>query len=266
MTPVLATVDDTRIDLPDTVTLGLTMPAGLPMPEAGQFAMLWAPGVGEIPISYSGIGPDRRVEHTIRVVGPTSRALAAIEAGGMLGIRGPFGRGWQLDDLADRDVLIIAGGLGTAPLRPVIAAAARGALAARSVRLFVGARTPDSIIYADEIETGWRALAPRVSVDHASSGWNGAVGPVSVVLAGALDPATNLSALVCGPEIMMRVISRQLVAAGVAPDRVQVSLERNMQCGVGVCGHCQLGPLFTCVDGPAVEWPVAEPLLAVRER
>jgi NAD(P)H-flavin reductase len=266
MTPVLTRVDDVRTDLPDTVTLVCTMPATLPMPEGGQFAMLWAPGVGEIPISYSGIGPGRRVEHTVRVVGATSRAVASIEPGGLVGIRGPFGRGWQLDHLADRDLLIIAGGLGTAPLRPVIDAAVSDRLPARSVRLFVGARNPDSIVYADEIENEWRSLAPRVCVDHPFPGWDGAVGPVSVVLRGALEPAHDLAALVCGPEIMMKVIGRQLVAAGVAPDAIQVSLERNMQCGIGVCGHCQLGPLFACVDGPVVEWPVAEALLAVRER
>jgi anaerobic sulfite reductase subunit B len=266
MTPVMAAVEEVRRDLPDTVTLTFRMPPDLVMPEPGQFAMLWVPGVGEIPVSYSGIGPDRRVEHTVRTVGATSGALAALEVGARLGVRGPFGRGWQLSAFAGLDLLIIAGGLGLAPLRPVIEAAASGALSARSTRLFVGARSPEGILYADQIGERWASLDPRVSVDHAAPGWEGGVGPVSVVLKGALEPPESLAALVCGPEIMMSVIGRQLVAVGVQPDRIQVSLERNMQCGVGHCGHCQLGPLFTCTDGPVVDWQQAEPLLAVRER
>ncbi|MGI9646361.1 MAG: FAD/NAD(P)-binding protein [Ilumatobacteraceae bacterium] len=266
MTPVMAPVEVVRRELADTVTLAFAMPDGLADPEPGQFAMLWVPGVGEIPISYSGIGPDRRVEHTVRAVGPTSSALASVQPGDTVGVRGPFGRGWQLGGLGDRDLLIVAGGLGLAPLRPVVDLAVAVGLEAHSVRLFVGAREPSGILYAGEIEDRFAPLAPRVSVDHAAAGWHGAVGPVSVVLAGEYDRPDDVAALVCGPEVMMGVISRQLVAGGVAPERIQVSLERNMQCGVGHCGHCQLGPLFTCVDGPVVGWDVARPLLAVRER
>lgn len=266
MTPVMAAVDAVRRELDDTVTLALELPDALPIPEPGQFAMLWMPGVGEVPISYSGIGPGRRVEHTVRAVGPTSSALAALGPGDAVGLRGPFGRGWQLGGMENCDLLIVAGGLGLAPLRPVVERAVAGGIAARSVRLFVGAREPAGILYADDIDRRWASLSPRVSVDHADAAWRGAVGPVSVVLADALNRSGDLAALVCGPEIMMAVISRQLVAAGVAPERIQVSLERNMQCGVGHCGHCQLGPLFTCVDAPVIGWDVAGPLLAVRER
>lgn len=266
MTPVTAIVDAVRRDLTDTVTLALALPDELPIPEPGQFAMLWMPGVGEIPISYSGIGPGPRVEHTVRAVGQTSAALAAVGLGDVIGVRGPFGRGWQLDGLEHRDLLIVAGGLGLAPLRPVVELAAAGGIVARSVRLFVGAREPAGMLYADDLDRRWASLEPRLSVDHADATWRGAVGPVSVVLGDALDRSGDLAALVCGPEILMSVISRQLVGAGVAPERIQVSLERNMQCGVGHCGHCQLGPLFTCVDAPVVGWDVAGPLLAVRER
>jgi anaerobic sulfite reductase subunit B len=266
MTPVMAEVESSTRELVDTVTLGLSMPDPLPMPLPGQFAMLWVPGVGEIPISYSGIGPGRRVEHTVRVVGATSAALAALITGDPVGVRGPFGRGWRLGELVGADVLIIAGGLGLAPLRPAVEAAAAAELGAASVQLLVGARSPDLVLFGEQIGERWGDLRPRVTVDHARDEWPGPVGPLHVDLADPFRDLNAAAALVCGPEIMMQVIGRQLVVAGVRPERIQVSLERNMQCGVGHCGHCQLGPLFTCADGPVVGWDVAAPLLAVRER
>ena len=266
MTPAMAAVEATVDDLDDTVTISLTMPDELAMPLPGQFAMLWVPGIGEIPISYSGIGPGRRVDHTVRAVGAASAALCERSPGDLIGVRGPFGKGWQLDALSGADVLIIARGLGLAPLRPVIEAAAAGSLAARSVQLLVGARSPDAIPYADQIDERWQTLRPRVTVDRADASWTGPVGPLHVGLADPIERPAEIAALVCGPEIMMQVLSRQLDVAGVPRSRIQVSLERNMQCGFGQCGHCQLGALFTCVDGPVVDWATAAPLLAVRER
>ena len=266
MTPTFVPIDDARQDLSDTATISMQIPQELPLPVAGQFAMLWAPGVGEVPISYSAIGPGRSVEHTIRDVGATTKALLGKKVGEFIGVRGPFGRGWQLDELADRDVLLIAGGLGLAPLRPVIEEASRGDLGARSVRLLVGARNPTALLYPDQLMDRWSNLDTRVSVDMAPASWPGGVGPVTTLFERIdIDPETT-SALVCGPEIMMAVVSRKLVAAGLGPRDVQISLERNMQCGIGHCGHCQLGSLFTCVDGPVVDWASAAPLLDVRER
>lgn len=265
LVPTMATVEATIRELADTVTISLAMPDGFPMPVPGQFAMLWVPGVGEIPISYSGIGPGRRVEHTVRALGPTSSALRERTAGDLVGVRGPFGTGWRLDDLVDTDVLIIAGGLGLAPLRPVVEAAVSGTLAARSVQLLVGARSPDLVVFADQVAR-WHSLRPRVTVDRADATWSGPVGPLDLGLAEPIADPNEITALVCGPEIMMEVLSRQLVRAGVPRSRIQVSLERNMQCGTGHCGHCQLGALFTCTDGPVVDWATAAPLLGVRER
>lgn len=264
MVPTMATVADVRVDMDDIVTLGFELPDDVQLAAPGQFAMLWAPGIGEVPISYSGIGPGRRVEHTIRAVGATTTALCALGPGDIVGVRAPFGRGWRLDDLAGRDVVVMAGGLGLAPLRPVLEAA--DTLRASSVRLLVGARSPDTILFADQLTERWAALTREVTVDHAERGWDGAVGPLRASMAGDLDDPAEAGALLCGPEIMMRVLSRQLVDAGLRPDRIQVSLERSMHCGIGLCGHCQLGPLFTCVDGPVVDWSSADPLLAVRER
>ena len=266
LAPAIATIDRSTRELADTVTVSFEMPDGLSMPHPGQFAMLWVPGIGEVPISYSSIGPGRRVDHTIRAVGATSAALAALDVGDRVGVRGPFGHGWRLDALVDADVLIIAGGIGLAPLRPVVDAAAAGEVGARSVQLLVGARSPDLIPYGDQIHERWERLRPRVTVDRADFAWVGEVGPVHLGLADPIDNPARAVALVCGPEIMMTVLCRQLMLAGVATEHIQVSLERNMQCGVGHCGHCQLGPLFTCVDGPVVGWDVAAPLLAIRER
>ena len=266
LNPAMAAIEATVDDLADTATISLTMPDELAMPLPGQFAMLWVPGIGEIPISYSGIGPGRRVDHTVRAVGAASLALRERAPGDLIGVRGPFGRGWQLDALEGADVLIIAGGLGLAPLRPVIEAAAAGGLAARSVQLLIGARSPDAIPYVDQIDERWHDLRPTVTVDRADASWTGPVGPLHVGLADPGGHPAEIAALVCGPEIMMQVLSRQLELAGVPRARIQVSLERNMQCGFGQCGHCQLGALFTCVDGPVVDWATAAPLLAVRER
>lgn len=266
MTPTMATVEAVRRELSDTVTLSLSLSEPSTPPAPGQFAMLWAPGVGEVPISYSGLGKGPRVEHTIRDVGATTRALTTCEPGAQLGTRGPFGRGWDLTRLSEHRLVIIAGGLGLAPLRPVVEAAAVGALGAASAKLVVGARDPGSMLFAEEIPTRWSSLDPDLTVDHATEAWHGMVGPVTVALDAALSHPETTEALVCGPEIMMSVVARQLIDRGVAIDAIQVSLERNMQCGVGRCGHCQLGPLFTCVDAPVLRWDEAEPLLAVRER
>jgi anaerobic sulfite reductase subunit B len=264
--PTMATVEAVRRELDDTVTLSLSLPEPGELPTPGQFAMLWAPGVGEVAISYSGIRDGGRVDHTIRDVGATTHALVNLEPGAQLGTRGPFGRGWDLTRTGGRRLIIVAGGLGLAPLRPVVEAATAGTLDTASTQLVVGARDPDAILYRSEISTIWSSLRPTLTVDHASDRWRGRVGPVTVAIPSAIEDPATVEAIVCGPEIMMRVVARELMDRGVSPDSIQVSLERNMQCGVARCGHCQLGSLFTCVDAPVLGWDEAEPLLAVRQR
>ncbi|WP_340681410.1 FAD/NAD(P)-binding protein [Amycolatopsis coloradensis] len=249
----------------DSVTLTLA-PAGDRLPEfrPGQFAMLYAHGIGEIPISVSAIPGDGTLVHTIRAVGPVSRALHDAEPGTVLGVRGPFGTAWRLDD--DEGLLLVAGGIGLAPLRPVL----RQALACRSSRrviLIAGARTPADLLYREELRRLSDMDGPEVvlTVDRGEVGWNGRVGFVTEPLAThPIDPA-HTTALLCGPEPMMRFCARALLGRGVPAERIEVSLERNMQCGNGLCGHCQLGPLLVCRDGPVVGYPVAEPLFPVKE-
>ncbi|MCU7729483.1 FAD/NAD(P)-binding protein [Actinoplanes sp. KI2] len=257
-----------RVDTYDTVTLELRNDAGpLPPFAAGQFAMLTAYGIGEVPISLSGGGEDGDcLVHTIRSVGAVTRALTGTAPGGTVGVRGPFGTAWDLPDADGGDVVIVAGGIGLAPLRPVV----RAALAERSrygrVSLLIGARTAADLLYEAELrEWADAGIDVAVTVDRPDGGWGGNVGVVTSLLPGAeFDPARTV-AFLCGPEVMMRFTAQGLLARGVPAGRIKVSLERSMRCGAAWCGHCQLGPLLVCRDGPVVGWDVAEPLLSVRE-
>jgi anaerobic sulfite reductase subunit B len=251
----------------DTVTL-LLRPAGtpIPAPRPGQFTMLYAYGVGEVPVSVSGIGGAGQVlVQTIRAVGAVTRALCAAAPGDMIGVRGPFGTDWQVSGAAGRDVVIVAGGIGLAPLRPVLLAA----LAERGrgrVVLLAGARSPGDLIFTRELGT-WRRRGAdvRVTVDHGDTDWDGRVGLVTGLIHDAIADPAKTAAFVCGPEIMTRLSAQALVDAGVPARDIRVSLERNMRCGVALCGHCQLGPLLVCRDGPVVSYAEAAPLLAIKE-
>jgi anaerobic sulfite reductase subunit B len=266
MRPLWYTVIGREPETTDTVTLRLqALDASIPTPAPGQFTMLYAFGVGEVPISVSGTGP-RRLDQTLRAVGAVTRALHDCRTGAVVGVRGPFGIGWNLPAPAGRDLLLVAGGIGLAPLRPALTAALHDRSHYRQVTLVVGARTPTDLLFTGAVD-GWVAAGARVetTVDRATDGWTGRVGLAPAVLDElAIDPA-NTTALVCGPEVMMRFTAAALLRHGVAATDVQVSLERNMRCGVAWCGHCQLGPLLLCRDGPVVDYGRAAPLLAVKE-
>ncbi len=257
-----------RRETADVVTLSLQPDTAVPPGfRPGQFNMLTAFGVGEAAISISsapgGAGP---LQHTVRDVGAVTHALCRSEVGATIGVRGPFGNDWGPDDLGGRDVVVIAGGIGLAPLRGLILLLL-AEQRARSLTVLVGARFPDQVVFGDEFET-WREAGAdvRVTVDAAAPGWSGAVGVVtSLVPALPFDPGRTV-ALVCGPEVMMRFGARALLDRGVAAGQVRVSLERNMQCGVGLCGHCQFGPLLLCRDGPVVTYDTVQRLLSERER
>ena len=250
----------------DTWTIELEPVAeGAIDPEPGQFAMLTAYGVGEVPISLSGRGGDGSLIHTIRDVGAVTAELCRIPRGGMVGVRGPFGTTWPLEDAQGADIVVLAGGLGLAPLRPAV----EGLLAERDSygRLFLlyGARTPGDLLYPQQLED-WRAdgLDVRLTVDAGTRSWLDRVGFVSALL-DDIDVDEAAVALVCGPEVMMRVSVGALLQRGVSAERTYVSLERSMSCGVGHCGHCQLGTLLICRDGPVLTWDEVGALLAVRE-
>lgn len=259
---------DRRIECEGTVTLSLEPVDGEPLRfAAGQFTMLGAFGVGEVPISISG-DPTRpeRLVHTIRDVGGVTRALAAAEPGAVLTVRGPFGVGWGVQDGAGGDVLLVAGGIGLAPLRPALLAVLADRASYGRVAVCYGARRPPDLLFGDEVEA-WREHDVQVerTVDAGDAGWQGRVGLVTALIPRAgVEPARTLG-LVCGPELMMRFSAAALVDAGVPDERVRLSLERNMKCGVGLCGHCQLREFLVCVDGPVLPYTTVERLITTRE-
>jgi len=273
LTPRLCRVLARRRETGDVTTLWLEAPEG-PAPRPGQFNMLSVLGVGEAAISVSGSPREvGGLMHTVRDVGSVTRALCASEVGALVGVRGPFGTDWRVDDpagpLGRGDAVVVAGGIGLAPLRGAIdELVARQEAGGSRVFVLVGAREPSQIVYGDDL-AAWRTRGAHVAVtvDRGAPGWGGRVGLVTSLLEHAgFDPA-GAAALLCGPEVMMRFTARALVDAGVAPERILVSLERNMQCGLGWCGHCQLGPFLLCRDGPVVPYAgLVERILTERER
>jgi NAD(P)H-flavin reductase len=252
----------------DTFTLVLDPPDGAFTFAPGQFDMLSLPGVGEVPISISG-DPARpeTVVHTIRAVGCVTRALQRLGPGATVGLRGPFGTAWPVERALGHDLVIVAGGIGLAPLRPAVyhALAHRGQYG-RVVVLY-GARSPRDILYARELRE-WRGrfdVEVEVTVDRASTEWQGAVGVVTrLVDRSPFDPGSAL-AFLCGPEVMIRFGVMALSRRGVPDGNVFVSLERNMKCAVGLCGHCQVGPFFVCRDGPVFPYDRVRDLLRLAE-
>ncbi|WP_433715870.1 FAD/NAD(P)-binding protein [Nocardia sp. CA-084685] len=236
--------------------------------RAGQFMMLYSFGVGEIAISISGSpAADDVLEHTIRAVGAVSRALHDTMVDGLIGVRGPFGSGWDPESALERDLVIVGGGVGLAPLRPVVLTALAARDHYRRVVLITGARTPTDILFRND-QQQWAATGDielEQTVDHPATGWTGAVGFVTEPLTRLTLDAGRTTAFLCGPEPMMRFCAQTLLRKGIAATDIRIALERNMQCGVAHCGHCQLGPLLLCRDGPVVDYATAQPLLSIRE-
>lgn len=269
MVPRIAHVRRRRRDTRDVWTLELDVPEPEGLPFApGQFNMLTVFGVGEVPISLSGdpAAPLQAI-HTIRAVGPVSTALTRLAPGETVGLRGPFGVGWPMAQAAGSDVLIVAGGLGLAPLRPVLYRLLAERARYGQFALLYGARSPDEILFRRELEA-WRRrldIDIEVTVDHATGDWRGQVGVVTALIERAeFDPLHTL-ALTCGPEVMMRFVIAALGDAGVMPEAIYLSMERNMKCAVGLCGHCQFGPVLVCRDGPVFRLDRLRRLLGMRE-
>lgn len=257
-------------EIRDTVSLALEPVDGGEVPAfaTGQFNMLYIFGAGEIPVSISGHPLRARpLLHTIRAVGAVSRALCQLKAGETLGVRGPFGSHWPLDQAEGKDMLIVAGGLGLAPLRSTLYQIAERRAKYGRVTLIYGARTPADILYAREI-AHWRARLDfeiKVTVDAAPGDWRGNVGVVTRIIPRVACDPSNTLAFLCGPEIMMRFSALELTKRGLTPEQIYVSLERNMQCATGWCGHCQFAPYFVCKDGPIFPYHRVQRLLNMRE-
>jgi NAD(P)H-flavin reductase len=232
----------------------------------GQFNMLYLPGVGEIAISICGDPADRsKVPHTVRLAGNVTTALAELPAGASIGVRGPFGSSWPVEACEGKDVILIAGGIGLPPLRPVIYSLLANRAKYGRIWLLYGARTPEGLLYPREHET-WRqqGLDVQTIVDRSDGVWTGNVGVVTVLLDRLpLDRPSETLLLTCGPEIMMWYSIQTALGRGLRQEAVYLSLERNMNCAIGLCGHCQYGPEFLCKDGPVFRYDRVAPILKV---
>lgn len=234
--------------------------------QPGQFNMLYLPGVGESAISLSADPESRETwAHTVRVAGQVTSTLARLGRGGTLGLRGPFGTSWPLEACRGQHVLLVTGGIGLAPLRPAIHYLLRHRSEYESLHLLYGGRTPESLLYPREYAEWTRqGLHIELTVDRTSTGWTGNVGVVPLLLDRlALPDPARTSLLLCGPEVMMRYTAQTALERGVPPQQLWLSMERNMQCAVGLCGHCQFGPAFVCKDGPVFRYDAIAPFLQV---
>jgi len=263
--PRLARILGRRRELDDVWTLAVEGAHNRPAP--GQFNMLYVPGVGEVPISSSGDPRRDELVHTVRAVGPVTRALTRLKSGDMVGVRGPFGAGWPLERAHGKNVVLIAGGIGLAPLRPALYHFCGDPARKERLTLLYGARTPADVLYARELQRLAKrgGLEIRITVDHATGEWPGPVGVVtSLIGPGLIDPQRTL-AMICGPEVMMRFTINALMDLGLSADDIYLSMERNMKCALGHCGHCQFGAKFICKDGPVLRFDRVRSLLSVRE-
>jgi NAD(P)H-flavin reductase len=259
MHPTPARVTQVRKDTPDTFTLTLEPEGEEPLPSflPGQFSMLYVFGVGELPISISGDPQERgKLVYTVRSVGKTTHALVSRKVGDTVGVRGPFGKPWPLKSARGKDVIVIAGGIGLAPLRPVIYYILRHRADYGRLVVLYGARSPRDLLYQKQLES-WARL-PDLS-------WHGHVGVVTTLFRYIRLQPLHSVAMVCGPEIMMRYVAWELEARGLPQGDLYVSLERNMKCGIGFCGHCQFGPDFICKDGPIFTYREMRPWLGKYE-
>ena len=233
----------------------------------GQFNMLYAHGVGEVPISVSGDPDDPSVlTHTIRAVGTVTRPMSELRRGDWIGVRGPYGSPWPLEAAYGRDMIIVAGGLGLAPLRPAILRALARRDRFGRVLLLYGARSPAEMLFRDDLAR-WRGrfdVRLEAIVDRADRSWHGSVGVVTRLIDEAAFDEDAI-AFVCGPEVMIRFAARALEARNLLSRNIWISMERSMKCGIGLCGHCQWGPTFVCKDGPIYSFDRAARLLGVRE-
>lgn len=262
MTPKLFRIQNIKLELKDTFTLYLVPMDSIPSDQEfsfspGQFNMIYSFSAGEVPISVSG-PPSLKgaIIHTIRSVGGVTHNLQSLKVGDLVGVRGPYGRPWPMEQAKSQDVLIIAGGLGLAPLRPVIYQILEQRDQYGKVTLLYGGRSPEELLFTDELKE-WSQKADfniSLTVDKPSFNWSGHVGVVPSLIANTLMNPQNTVAMICGPEVMMRFSVPPLLKQGLSHQKIFVSMERNMKCAVGFCGRCQYREFFTCKDGPVFSW------------
>ena len=270
MVPVQFPVSRIRDETHDTFTFEL-LPKNKTkrfLFQPGQFNMLYIFGVGEIPVSISGDpGESEKLVHTVRKVGAVSKAMRKLKVGDMLGVRGPFGSSWPVEQAAGGDVILVAGGIGVAPLMPALYSLLSHREKYGNIALVYGTRSPDDILFKNKLEQ-WRSrfdLQVFVTVDRVTNGWKGNVGVVTKLIKKVTFNPEKTMAITCGPEIMMRFTGAELEKRSIAKEQIYLSMERNMKCAIGFCGHCQLGPTFICKDGPVFRYDRMFSFLTKRE-
>ena len=231
---------------------------------AGQFNMVYLFGVGEVAISIVS-DPDEPdyLDHTIRVAGRVTSAMSQLQIGEVLGIRGPFGQGWPLADIRGKDVVVVTGGLGCAPVVGAIEYIFRRRNEYGAVKILHGVKTPHDLLYRERFDT-WRHYPDTevlLTSDQPDKTWHDHVGVVTELFELVSIDAAKTMVLMCGPEIMMRLGVPILIDRGIPATSIYVSLERHMECGIGLCGHCQMGPYFLCKDGPVMRYDRVAQLL-----
>lgn len=269
MVPLPYRVQSIQQNIPDVYTLDL-----FPVAESigpwlpAQFAMVYLAGVGEVPISISSNPADEEhITLTIRAGGSVTKAGAELEKGDVVGIRGPFGTSWPTDEAIGNNLVIIAGGIGLAPLKSLVHSVSNRRSNFGDVTILYGAKQPGALLYRDELER-WESednIVSQLIVDNGDDEWTGSVGLVTELVDAMDPPSDDTMAFVCGPDIMMRFVSEALVARGVAEKEIYLTMERNMKCAIGWCGHCQMGSLFMCYDGPVFALPRVRHLMTIEE-
>jgi NAD(P)H-flavin reductase len=263
-------ITDRRTQTADTITIDLAPADGQPMPRylPGQVSMLGVPGVGEAPISISGDHAlSNALEHTLRVVGSVTSKIASLGVGDQVSVRSPFGTPWPLEQAKGRDLLVVAGGIGIAPLASVLhhAVAHRGDFG--RVVLLYGARTPADLVFREWVDhlAIAEAVEVLITVDRADEAWRYDIGMVTRLIGRIGLRPKDTTAFICGPGVMMRAVASDLVGRGVGAGEIHVTMERNMQCAAGFCGHCQFGGEFICKDGPVFPWWRVADLFSIPE-
>lgn len=267
MIPIPFVISKIKKETKDTFTIELDTPNKFEF-KAGQFNMLYLFGVGEVAISISG-DPSKREKlvHTIRNVGSVTNRISNLKKNDVLGVRGPFGSSWQIENFQNKDILIIAGGLGLAPVRPIIYYILNNRNSFNKVTILYGTKNPNEIIFKNELHK-WKSsfdIDLQIIVDNPDSNWKGNTGLITTLIKNLNFVPDNTIAMICGPEIMMKVSSIEVQNKGLNPQNIYLSMERNMKCAIGLCGHCQYGSKFICKDGPVFSYLEIKHLLDIWE-
>lgn len=247
--------------IPETSTIKTFVLDGMPVRfEAGQFAELTVPGAGEAPFTPSGSPYADNLEFTIMKVGRVTETLFGLMEGDRVGVRGPFGKAYPLSDFKGKDIFIVGGGVGIAPLRSLFLSLVHKIRDYRKIYIRYGARTPNDIIYK-YLLTEWQKIENvdiLITVDAGDETWKGRVGVVTTILDKIPVDVKTAPTIVCGPPLMMKFTTQRLVQAGFTDRNIYLSMEKNMSCGIGKCNHCRVGKYYCCKDGPVLTWDLVK--------